>query len=794
MKNFLRLICLICFLTLAVNGLGFSQLEFENYIIDNTFGGAAGCYSCDVDGDGRNDILGAANQDGLAWWRNEGGEPITWTKQVLDANFSGAFSVYAFDVDDDGDMDILGAAWHNSEMSVWINNGGTPINWQKQIIDGNYTQAHEVFACDFDGDGDGDVFGASAALNDITLWRNDGGDPIVWTMQTIGDNFPGARSVYAADLDGDGDTDVAGAALTSDEVAWWRNDGGDPIIWTKFRITGTFDGSHMVFIYDMDLDGDNDILGAAYAVAEVSWWRNDGGDPVVWTKEVIDNQFGGSLTAYPADFDLDGDVDVVGAANVSDDVTWWRNDNGSWTRFDIDPNFNGAWVVWANDIDGDRDIDVVCAGDAGNHIAWWENDLIGAHFSAEVISGHAPLTVEFSESSVCFPEATSWAWDFDNDGTVDSRDQHPNWTFENPGDYTVVFEVSNDSTTYRLVKENFISVFDGSSALLFNPAISNVFCPASPELNLTEAATLEAWIHPKGWGSLAGLGFGRIVDKGNISLFLNGEGGSLNPYSLAVALMTEGSSSGFLNSPENSISLDTWQHVAVTYDAATSTAKLFINGIEQSLKQVGGAPSGNIKDNAITDLRVGRSLAGMFFNGIIDEVRVWNMVRTGQEISDNYEHLLRGTESGLVAYWNMDEAYGNVLSDGSGNSHDCALEGVFWKQGISLSLPTKIAGQQDNSQSQPEEYLMLQNYPNPFNAGTKIGFQLNETSHVSVAVFDIRGALVRRLLVGRELLPGYHSIHWDGTDGFGRAVSSGPYLCRISDGRTTISKNMLLIK
>ncbi|MFZ5517961.1 MAG: FG-GAP-like repeat-containing protein [Candidatus Zhuqueibacterota bacterium] len=785
----LCLCAVLCFLD-----AGFSQVNFQKHFVDTAFDHAAGVYSCDVDGDGRKDILGAAGGDGIAWWRNRGGQPISWDKHVIDENFSGAFSVYGFDVDADGDLDILGAAWNDADIAVWLNQGGDPISWQKQIIDGSFMNAHEVYACDFDGDGDGDVFGAAAASNDIAWWRNDGGSPILWTKQTIDPQFSGARSVHVADFDGDGDNDVAGAALVSNEVAWWRNDGGAPVSWTKFIVSATFTGSHRVFGCDMDLDGDTDILGAAYAVAEVAWWRNDGGDPVHWTKEVIGNQFGGSLTAYPADFDLDGDLDVVGAANTSDAVAWWRNDDQTWTRFNIDANFNGAWVVWADDLDGDRDIDVLCAGDAGSQIAWWESDLIGAHFSADVTSGFAPLTVKFSESSVCMPAPAAWAWDFNNDGQIDSQERQPSWNFEQPGEYTVALEVSNGSTSYRRVETNFISVFEGGSALLFSPENSNVHCPAAPELSLTEAATFEAWIFPTGWGSVPNLGFGRIVDKGTISLLLNGVGGSLNTHSLAVTLTTEGSSAGFLNSPENSISLDTWQHVTVTYHAASSAVTLYINGVEQPLKLVASAPAGRLKDNAGVDLRIGRSVAGMFFDGVIDEVRVWNTVRTQQEIVEHSGRLLRGAETGLVGYWSMDEAFGDTLGDGSGNGNDCSVDRAAWKQGVRLDLPLSIRESTDPDAGRPEQIYMLQNYPNPFNPTTQIRVHTAAPLPVTIRIFDVTGRLVKTLADGATLNQGMHEINWNGNDDAGRPVSSGLYFCQIESRGQRITKKMILTK
>ncbi|MCL0056704.1 fibronectin type III domain-containing protein [Dehalococcoidia bacterium] len=85
--------------------------------------------------------------------------------------------------------------------------------------------------------------------------------------------FDGARSVYATDLDGDGDQDVLGAAADADDIAWWRNDGGGTF--TKSIIDGAFDVAISVHATDLDGDGDQDVLGAASVADDIAWWRND---------------------------------------------------------------------------------------------------------------------------------------------------------------------------------------------------------------------------------------------------------------------------------------------------------------------------------------------------------------------------------------------------------------------------------------------------------------------------------------------------------------------------------------
>ena len=81
---------------------------------------------------------------------------------------------------------------------------------------------------------------------------------------------------------------------------------------------------------------------------------------------------------------------------------------------------------------------------------------------------------------------------------MDSEEANPTWIYEDPGAYSVKFEVSNGIFSDVIFLENHITVFDGETALLFDGDKSDVTCPAAPSLNMTENITTEAWILPYG--------------------------------------------------------------------------------------------------------------------------------------------------------------------------------------------------------------------------------------------------------------------------------------------------------
>jgi hypothetical protein len=58
-----------------------------------------------------------------------------------------------------------------------------------------------------------------------------------------------------------------------------------------------------------------------------------------------------------------------------------------------------------------------------------------------------------------------------------------------------------------------------------------------------------------------------------------------------------------------------------------------------------------------------------YFEGIVDDVRIWNYARSGLEIIGDYDKLVTGSEHGLVGYWRMDEGEGDLVRGIGGDIH-----------------------------------------------------------------------------------------------------------------------------
>ncbi|MBT5535267.1 tandem-95 repeat protein, partial [Candidatus Poribacteria bacterium] len=100
--------------------------------------------------------------------------------------------------------------------------------------------------------------------------------------------------------------------------------------------------------------------------------------------------------------------------------------------------------------------------------------------------------------------------------------------------------------------------------------------------------------------------------------------------------------------------------------------------------------------------------------------------------------------------------------------------------------------------ARPDVTRLLANYPNPFNPETWIPFELDIAADVTIRIYDMRGALVRRLDLGRRE-PGYYTdpdaaAYWNGRNADGEPVVSGPYFYTLDAGEFRSTRRMVILK
>ena len=288
------------------------------------------------------------------------------------------------DIDSDGDLDIISASSGDNTIAWYENDGAANPSWTAADISTTADGARNVFVADIDSDGDLDIVSASHDDDTIAWYENDGNSDPSFTKNVISTSADGARGVHIADIDSDGDLDIVSASRIDNKIAWYENDGAANPSWSTTTIATSAAGARDIHIADMDNDGDLDIVSASSGDDTIAWYENDGAANPSWTATDIATTADGARDVYVSDLDNDGDLDIVSASTFDDTIAWYENDgaaNPTWTATDISISADGASSVFIADMDSDGDLDIISASRFDDTIAWYEN-AGGNHFNS----------------------------------------------------------------------------------------------------------------------------------------------------------------------------------------------------------------------------------------------------------------------------------------------------------------------------------------------------------------------------------------------------------------------------
>lgn len=145
-----------------------------------------------------------------------------------------------------------------------------------------------------------------------------------------------------------------------------------------------FNGTTNISSADIDGDGDLDILSASTLGDNITWHENDGDEN--YLTHFVSTEIDSARDVFATDVDGDGDIDILSASYDDDKIAWYENDGSqNFTANVISADANGASSLTAADIDGDGDLDVISASYLDDKIAWYENDG-SQNFIAHTIS------------------------------------------------------------------------------------------------------------------------------------------------------------------------------------------------------------------------------------------------------------------------------------------------------------------------------------------------------------------------------------------------------------------------
>lgn len=260
-----------------------------------------------------------------------------------------------------------------------------PPTFRDYNVSTDVDRARSVFAGDLDGDGDIDIASSSSGQNPELRWhRNDGNQG--FEAIPISESLSDPTVLVGIDLDNDDDIDLISGNPGGYGIYWYENDGTGAF---TQRVASNSRYINSLHAADLDNDGDIDLITTAYSsfhnYSEVAWYRNDGNQSFTKFALKATDQ---PRSVVASDVDGDGDSDLV--VGFYDKLTWYENDGrGNFTERIVLNSSTGISNINATDLNGDGRIDLLATRSNPSDIAWYENDGTATFTEHIVADGRA---------------------------------------------------------------------------------------------------------------------------------------------------------------------------------------------------------------------------------------------------------------------------------------------------------------------------------------------------------------------------------------------------------------------
>lgn len=265
-----------------------------------------------------------------------------------------------------------------------------------------------VYAADLDGDGDLDMLSSSVNDNKLAWYKNTNGS--FGSQQIITENAVRTNKILTIDLDNDGDQDLINSTYFG--VFWYKNMDGLGNFAAAQPVTTPETSATDFEAKDMDGDGDIDIVTNSGTTNSIAWFENMDGQGNFSEEHIITTDIATYTKIYVADLDGDGDMDILTSDYTNDDVSWFKNINGQGDfgpKQVISTDVQRPQGISAADIDGDGDLDVLATSQLFDHkLVWFEN-----------LNGQGSFGPERFVSPDIQSQSLVTTADLDNDGDLD---------------------------------------------------------------------------------------------------------------------------------------------------------------------------------------------------------------------------------------------------------------------------------------------------------------------------------------------------------------------------------------
>jgi len=231
--------------------------------------------------------------------------------------------------------------------------------------------AKSVFAVDLDRDGDLDVLSISSLDGRLLWYENSDGEGAFGPAQEI-TTLAGISAVYAGDFDTDGDPDIIISAESNLNMEWYENtaeaEEGEYSSQFLFHdyIASDSDSIRSIIGTDLDRNSTLDLISASDGPAGELALYSGSGDGDDFSESWLASDFE-YLTTAAGDFDGDGDQDLAAAGmlGLGGMLVWYENIDGEGTLSvkTVSDDFGPITAIAAADLDGDGDLDLVGGGE-----------------------------------------------------------------------------------------------------------------------------------------------------------------------------------------------------------------------------------------------------------------------------------------------------------------------------------------------------------------------------------------------------------------------------------------------
>lgn len=224
------------------------------------------------------------------------------------------------------------------------------------------------------------------------------------------------------------------------------------------------------------------------------------------------------------------------------------------------------------------------------------------------------------------------------------------------------------------------------NSLAFNGTSAYVDLGPATNINSVESnITVEAWIYSTAWGfnsAQNSIFCTHGWTNGERGFVLRAGGDGVLSFNIAGLDTSSGTTTWReVESPINTIQLNTWTHVAGTFSG--TELKIYVNGVDVGTTSFIGKILGSTYGAKIGKLADDLQSPGRYFNGNIDEVRVWDRVLSATELADSsFKHINPLSNFGLLGYWRMNDGSGSTCTDFGTGFNNGNILGSIWSVNV----------------------------------------------------------------------------------------------------------------